>query len=129
MTRYLSLEDLLELCEALGGLKVRDLGLLDSAAHRPTSVLFGAEVYPDIDAKAAVLLESIVRNHPLLDGNKRLGWVAVVVFYGLNGFDLDAPEDPAYDLVIAVAEGRAEPRQTAQTLGAWAHVRDGPRIP
>lgn len=119
MTVYLSLEDLLHLCEALGGLQVRDLGLLDSAAHRPTSVLFGAEAYPDLDTKAAVLLESIVRNHPLLDGNKRLGWVAVVVFYGLNDQDLDAPDDPAYDLVIAVAEGRLDHLQITTTLSSW----------
>lgn len=119
MTTYLSLEDLLALCEALGGLQVRDLGLLDSAAHRPTSVLFGAEVYPDLDTKAAVLLESIVRNHPLLDGNKRLGWVAVVVFYGLNDRNVDAPDDPVYDLVIAVAEGRLAYPEIATTLGSW----------
>lgn len=108
----------MDLCEALGVLKVRDLGLPDSAAHRPTSVLFGAEVHPDIDTKAAVLLESIVRDQPLLDGNERPGWVAVVVFYGLNGLELDAPESPAYDLVIAVAEGRVDSRQTARTLHA-----------
>ena len=119
MTTYLSLEDLLALCQALGGLQVRDLGLLQSAAHRPTSVLFGAEVYPDLDTKAAVLLESIVRHRPLWDGNERLGWVAVVVFYGLNDQDLDAPDDPAYDLVIAVAEGRLDHPQIATTLSSW----------
>ena len=119
MTTYLTLEDLLTLCGSLGGMQVRDLGLLDSAAHRPTSVLFGAEAYPDLDTKAAVLLESIVRNHPLLDGNKRLGWVAVVVFYGLNDRELDAPEDPAYDLVISVAEGKASYQEIAETLRDW----------
>ena len=79
MTTYLALEDLLSLCESLGGMQVRDLGLLDAAAHRPTSVLLGAEVYPELDTKAAVLLESIVRHHPLLDGNERLSWVAVAM--------------------------------------------------
>lgn len=119
MTTYLALEDLLSLCESLGGMQVRDLGLLDAAAHRPTSVLFGAEVYPELDTKAAVLLESIVRHHPLLDGNERLGWVAVAVFYGLNDRVLDAPEDPAYDLVISVAEGRAGYQHVARVLGSW----------
>jgi death-on-curing protein len=124
VTAYLSLEDLLELCKALGGLQVRDVGLLDSAAHRPTSVLFGAEVYPDLDTKAAVLLESIVRHRPLRDNNERLGWVAVVVFYWLNDRDVDAPDDPVYDLVIAVAEGRLAYPEIATALGSWTRSTD-----
>ena len=119
MTHYLSLEDLLTLTADLGVGPVRDLGLLDSAAHRPTARLVGTEVYPDLDIKAAVLLESVVGNHALADGNKRLGWLAVVVFYGLNGVDLDAPDDPAYDLVIAVASGDTTPDETARRLAEW----------
>lgn len=119
MTTYLSLEDLLILCEELGGFQVRDVGLLDSAAHRPASSLFGADAYPDLHTKAAVLLESIVRNHPLLDGNKRLGWVAVVVFYGLNGVVIDAPEDPAYDLVVGIAAGHLPYEDSARLLAGW----------
>ena len=87
---------------------IRDLGLLDSAAHRPTTSLYGQEAYPSLDAKAAVLLESIVRNNALVDGNKRLGWLALVVFYGLNGVDFDAPDDEAYDLVVGIAAGRLD---------------------
>lgn len=120
MTIYLSLEDLLVLCEELGGFIVRDRGLLDAAAHRPASSLFGQDAYPDLDTKAAVLLESIVRNHPLVDGNKRLGWVATVVFYGMNGVELDAPEDPAYDLVIDVATGRLPYADAARQLAGWS---------
>ena len=101
-------------------MQVRDFGLLDSAAHRPQATVFGDDAYPGLDTKAAVLLESLVRNHALVDGNKRLGWVAVVVFYGLNGFVLLAPEDPAYDLVIGVAEGRLSPTQVAAKLAGWA---------
>ncbi|MPV38421.1 type II toxin-antitoxin system death-on-curing family toxin [Georgenia subflava] len=123
MISYLDLEDLLVLCEELGNLQVRDLGLLDSAAHRPASSLFGADAYPDIHTKAAVLLESIVRNHPLVDGKKRLGWVAAVVLYGLNGLVLDAPEDPAYALVISVAEGSASYDDVARTLAGWTFAR------
>ena len=105
MTTFLTLEDLLQLIADLGVGPVRDLGLLDSAAHRPTATLYGQEAYPGLHAKAAVLLESLVRNHPLADGNKRLGWLAVVVFYGLNDLDLDAPDDEAYDLVVGMAAG------------------------
>ncbi|WP_436502195.1 type II toxin-antitoxin system death-on-curing family toxin [Actinokineospora sp. HUAS TT18] len=105
----------------LGVPKVRDLGLLDSAAHRPSSSLMGQDAYPTLDEKAAVLLESIARNHPLVDGNKRLAWMAAFVFYGLNGVDLDAPEDEAYDLVIAVSTGAIDHREVAGVLATWVH--------
>lgn len=119
-TAHLTTDDLLVLVEELGGLQVRDFGLLDSAAHRPQATAFGDDAYPDLNTKAAVLLESIVRNHPLVDGNKRLSWVAVVVFYGLNGLALRAPEDPAYDLVVGVAEGRVTHTEAATRLASWA---------
>jgi len=119
MTTYLTTQDLLVLLAELGGLPVRDFGLLDSAAHRPQATVFGDDAYPDLHTKAAVLLESIVRNHPLVDGNKRLAWVAVVVFYGLNGLSLRAPEDQAYDLVIGVAEGRLPYPEVAALFADW----------
>ena len=75
MTTYLSLEDLLSLTNDLGVGPVRDLGLLDSAAHRPQTELIGYEAYPTLDEKAAVLLESIVRHRPLVDGKSAWdGW-------------------------------------------------------
>jgi death-on-curing protein len=123
VTTYLQLEDLLALVEELHVGPVRDLGLLDSAAHRPQTSLFGEDAYPDLHTKVAVLLESLTRNHPLIDGNKRLGWVAVVVFYGLNGLALVAPEDDAYDLVIAVATGQLSPTDAASVLSGWVSPR------
>lgn len=119
MITYLTLEDLIRLVDDLGVGPIRDLGLLDSARHRPTTSLFGAEAYVGLDTKAAVLLESILRNHPLVDGNKRLGWLAVIVFYGLNGVELEAPDDDAYDLVIGVAAGEIEHPAAAQALSGW----------
>ncbi len=116
---YLTLEDLLTLVDDLRVGPVRDLGLLESAAHRPTTTLWGAEAYDGLELKAAALLESVVRNDTLLDGNKRLGWLAVVVFLGLNGADLDAPDDEAYDLVIAVSTGQMPLEGTAEALAAW----------
>ncbi|MFE3177779.1 type II toxin-antitoxin system death-on-curing family toxin [Amycolatopsis sp. NPDC059090] len=120
MIEYLTLDDLLTLAGDLGVPRVRDLGLLDAAAHRPQSSLMGQDAYPDPHEKAAVLLESIVRNHPLIDGNKRLGWMSVYVFYGLNDYDLDAPEDDAYDLVIATATGTLPYQAVAERLAEWA---------
>lgn len=119
MTVLLTLEDLLTLVADLDVGPVRDVGLLDSAAHRPGAVLYGQEAYPSLDLKAAALLESVVSNHALVDGNKRLGWLAVVVFYGLNGVDLDAEDDPAYELVMAVARGGSDLTSVARALAGW----------
>jgi death-on-curing protein len=119
IVEYLTLEDLLALADDLGVSKVRDLGLLDAAAHRPRTSLMGHDAYSTLDEKAAVLLESITRNHPLIDGNKRLGWMSVYTFYGLNGIDLDAPEDDAYDLVIAVSTGKLGHADAAVRLAGW----------
>ena len=119
MTAYLTLEDVLVLIADLGVGPLRDVGLLDSAVHRPRVTAFGADAYPGLDEKAAVLLESLVRNHALVDGNKRLGWLAVVVFYGLNGITLEAPDDDAYNLVMAIASGATDYRETAHRLAGW----------
>lgn len=120
IVEYLILEDLLTLADDLGVSKVRDLGLLDAAAHRPRTSLLGHDAYPTLDEQAAVLLESITRNQSLVDGNKRLAWMSVFVFYGLNGIDLAAPDDDAYDLVIEVATGTVGYAAAAVRLAAWA---------
>jgi death-on-curing protein len=119
VTTYLSLEDLLSLTNDLAVGPVRDLGLLDSAAHRPQTALIGYDAYPTLDKKVAVLLESIVRNHPLVDGNRRLAWLAAVVFYGLNDEVLEAPDDDAYDLVIDMASGQLDYQAAAELLAGW----------
>jgi len=119
VTEYLTLEDVLGLIEDLGVGPIRDIGLLDSAVHRPQVSVFGADAYPSIDEKAAVLLESLVRNHALVDGNKRIGWLATVVFYGLNGITLDAPDDDAYALVIEIASGSTAYQHAAALLVNW----------
>ncbi|WP_062378503.1 type II toxin-antitoxin system death-on-curing family toxin [Demequina pelophila] len=117
MTEFLSLEDLLGLTADLGVGPVRDLGLLSAAVERPATTLYGQEAYRTLDDKAAALLESIVINHALVDGNKRLGWLAAAVFYDLNGVDIDTDEDNSYDLVIAVATGNLRMPELAAALG------------
>lgn len=119
MTEYLTLEDLVSLCRHLGNLTVRDLGLLHSAAERPATSLYGVEAYPTIHEKAAALLQSLTRNHALVDGNKRVGWLGTVVFYGLNGFEFDAPDDAAFDLVIRVSTGNLDIAGAAAVLAGW----------
>lgn len=119
MTIYLHAEDLLSLTADLAVGPVRDLGLLESAAHRPSTTLWGKEAYPTLEGKAAALLESVVRNHPLVDGNKRLGWLSLVVFYELNDVILEASDDEAYDLVIAVASGNTGIDEISTALRRW----------
>jgi death-on-curing protein len=91
---------------AVGGpVHVRDVGLLEAAVHRPRASVLGQDAYPDLFTKAAALLHSLARNHPLVDGNKRLAWLATYVFCAKNGVELDADDDAAYDFVVAVASG------------------------
>jgi death-on-curing protein len=103
---HLDLEDLLDLAARLLGPSpaVRDVGLLGSAAARPQTTVFGADAYPDLWTKAAALLSSIVKNHALVDGNKRLGWLATAVFFDINGVDITvAGNDDVYKLVMDIA--------------------------
>ena len=120
---YLQLEDLLQLAVDLGDLVVRDLGLLEAAAQRPQTTLYGQDAYSSIHEKAAVLLESLSRNHALVDGNKRIAWLAALVFYDLNGLALEAPEDPAYDLVVAISTGAIGYTEAARSLSEWVVAR------
>ncbi len=105
---YLTAEDLVHLAVMLLGdpPPIRDMGLLGAAAARPQTTLFGDDAYPDVWTKSAALLHSIVKNHPLVDGNKRLGWLATAVFLELNGVAaISAANDDVYDLVVGVAAG------------------------
>jgi death-on-curing protein len=118
---YLDLEDLLGLVRALGTGPVRDVGLLDSAAARPRSGAFGEDAYATFSLKAAALLHSLVGNHALVDGNKRLGWLATVVFLDLNGHAPDLDDDAAFALVMDVAAGAVD------VEGIAAGLRVAPR--
>lgn len=103
---YLDLGDVLDLAERLLGtpLPLRDVGLLGSAVARPQTTIGGEDAYPDLWSKAAALLHSIVNNHALVDGNKRLGWLATAVFLDLNGEPVTcANNDDVYQLVMEVA--------------------------
>ena len=113
---YLDLDDLLGLVRALNAGPVRDVGLLDSAAARPRSTVFGEDAYPTLALKAAALLHSLTRNHTLVDGNRRLGWLATVVFLDLNGQDVDLSDDAAFQFVMDVAAGAADVEEVADRL-------------
>ena len=116
---YLDADDLVALAAVLLGdpPPVRDLGLLGSAAARPLASAFGEAAYPDLWTKAAALLHSLVNNHPLVDGNKRLGWLACAVFLDINGTDPTlASDDDVFDLVMEVAGSQTEVGYVARRL-------------
>jgi death-on-curing protein len=115
---YLELDDLLALVRALRTGPVRDVGLLSAAAARPQATAFGEEAYPTVSQKAAALLHSLARNHALVDGNKRLSWLATVVFLDLDGHAPDLDDDAAFELVMDVAAGAAEVAEIADRLHA-----------
>ena len=103
---FLELDDFVELARSLLGdpPPIRDIGLLGSAATRPQTTAFGEDAYPDLVTKAAALLQSIVNNHALVDGNKRLGWLATAVFLELNGMKASrASNDAVYEFVVWIA--------------------------
>ncbi len=78
---------------------------LESALARPQSEAFGEEFYPTLAEKAAALLQGIVIAHPFMDGNKRIGFAAMMSFLRSNGMTADADMDVLYDFVIAVTTG------------------------
>lgn len=122
MTEYLDLEDLLAAAEAAvgGRAEIRDLGLLHAAVARPQASAFGEDAYPGLDRKAAALLHSVVTGHPLVDGNKRLGWVAVRLFYLLNDADIRPEVDDGFDLVTRIAAGQLhDVAEIATVLAGW----------
>lgn len=108
MTLFLTLPEALAIAERVTGGPplVRDVGLIESALVRPQSSVFGQDAYATIDEKAAAMLQSLVLNHGLVDGNKRLGLACTSVVLTINGAPLDLDDETeAYDLVIAVITG------------------------
>ena len=104
---FLDLDDLLDLARTLLGDSppIRDVGLLASAVARPQTTVGGEDAYPTIWLKAAALLQSVVGNHALVDGNKRLGWLSAAVFLEINDVSVAAASnDDVYTLVMEIAQ-------------------------
>jgi len=123
---YLRYDDLLTIATRVIGSPplVRDAGLLESAAFRPQATVFGSDAYPTVYDKAAALMESLARNHPLVDGNKRLALASVIVFLGMNGVRLVVTNDEAYDFTIEVATGSFA---TVASIAERLRTMTGPR--
>lgn len=95
-----------EVLKQYGGSQgIRDAGLLDAALSRPFQTFGGEDLYPDNYHKAAAVIESVILNHPFLDGNKRTGFLLCASFLLDNNLRLTATEDERYDFVINISTG------------------------
>jgi death-on-curing protein len=112
MSSYLEIEDALQVIDRYG-FHIRDVGLLASALARPATTVMGTEAYPQLALKAAALLESVARFHPLIDGNKRTAWTLMVLLLWINGYRHDFNTDEGFDLVVGVAAGDIDLQRSA----------------
>jgi death-on-curing protein len=125
--RHLSLAEVIELhrmvIEQAGGSPgLRDLGALESVVAQPRMTFGGTDLYPSWVEKSAALWFSLVKNHPFIDGNKRVGHAAMETLLVINGFEIDASTDEQEQLVLALAAGQL----SREDLVGWlrGHVRE-----
>jgi death on curing protein len=124
VTEYLSIAQVLHLhvlqtTRFGGSRRLRDRGALEAAVARPQATFGGEDLYEDVAAKTAALAHSVIQNHPFLDGNKRVGAMALELFLLVNGHALRASDDDLEDVVLAVArDGLA-----AEALAIWIRQR------
>ncbi len=111
------------LIQEFGGASgLKDIGLLESAISRPYQTFDGNELYDSVEEKASAILESILINHPFVDGNKRTGYTLYRLLLLSANVDIDATEDERYDFVISVAEGKT----TFEEIVKWTKRRIKP---
>lgn len=127
MTRYLTLEELLALHEMVlaqsgGAAGIRDQNLLESALAQPAMTFDGVDLYPTLQTKAAALGFSLVKNHPFVDGNKRIGHAAMETFLVLNGHEIEATVDEQEEVILKLAASQ----MNREEFGNWvhAHIRE-----
>ncbi len=123
--QFLGLQEVLEIhrdqVTRYGGTAgIRDLDLLKSALGMPGATFNGEFLHTDVYEMAAAYLFHLVKNHPFLDGNKRVGAVAALVFLALNGHDFQAPEDDLAETVLAVARGEIGKSELTVFLRRWS---------
>jgi death-on-curing protein len=102
MITYVELSDALDVIQKLG-FYVKDVGLLDSALARPRATVFGQDAYPNLSIKAAAMSHSLIKNHALVDGNKRTTWTLMVSFLFINDFKHNFTAQEGYEWTLALA--------------------------
>jgi len=124
--RHVTLAEVLELHRMLieqsgGSAGLRDLGALESAVAQPRMSFGGRDLYPSLVEKAAALCFSLVKNHPFVDGNKRVGHAAMETFLVLNGFEIAAPVEEQERLILGLAAGEIRREELVEWLGSHVH--------
>ncbi|MEI6648837.1 MAG: type II toxin-antitoxin system death-on-curing family toxin [Actinomycetes bacterium] len=120
--RYLTFVEALVICEFVTGFKAEQLvqdariGLLESALQAPKAGFGDVDIYLEIHEKASALCWHIAKNHPLIDGNKRVAWMSTVMFCSLNGYELKASSDAAVQTIISVADGSLSQKELEQWI-------------
>ncbi|GIK62866.1 MAG: hypothetical protein BroJett018_06600 [Chloroflexota bacterium] len=127
MTRYLTVDEVLVINEEIlgGEARLRDRGLLESAVARPMASAFGEDAYPSLFEKAAALLDSLSRNHPFVDGNKRTATIALDQFLKKNGWRPKWNPADALQFILAVAQGQ----RTIAEIAEWLSNNTEPITP
>lgn len=115
MTHYLELEDALQQIAAVG-FHVKDLGLLDSALARPKTTLFGEDAYPTLELKAAAMVHSIIKNHAMVDGNKRTSWFMLSSFLYINGYFIEMTADEGMEFTLGIATDKLSLAEAAAMI-------------
>jgi len=123
MTRFIDLGVFKTQLERVGFM-VKDLGLLDSALARPRTTLFGTDAYEGLELKAAAMVESIIPNHPMMDGNKRSSWFALNLFLEMNDREIIASEDQAFEYVLGVATKKLDLQASADWIASHTRSMD-----
>jgi len=128
VTRYLTVNDVITLYHQVmaqsGGLAaLRSFAALESSVTQPRATFDGIELYPTLSEKAAILAYMLIRNHPFVDGNKRIGHAAMEVFFIINGWEIQAGVDEQEQLILGVAAGTI----TKEHLTIWLVSHTVPR--
>ena len=118
--QYLSLEDALQQI-AIAGFYVKDAGLLESALARPQTSVFGEDAYPTLEVKAAAMTHSVIKNHPMVDGNKRTSWFLLNAFLYINGYLLEMSTEEGLEFTLGVATDQLSLEQAAEKIRS--HMR------
>ena len=125
--RYLTVEEVLTIHDYAirefgGSPEIGDVGRLQSSLAAPRQTMFGQELYPDIFAKAAILIYLLIKNHPFVDGNKRTGLFALFEFLERNGFTINSPPEELYRFTLDIATSTLSKEQIAE----WLRQHTGP---
>lgn len=123
--KYLTAEQVLfihsRLIDETGGSHgIRDVGLLQSAIAKPMATFGGEDLYSDIFQKAAALMESLIKNHPFIDGNKRTAISSTGIFLRINGYSLETSQKELEDFTLNMATGKASLDDAAKWFKQYA---------